>query len=73
MRVDNPSQSIQRTGLEIAIIGQSGRFPGAQNVAQFWQNLCNGAESISHFSEEDSFVQSQICALEGCGRRNRSL
>ena len=53
MRVDNPSQSIQRTGLEIAIIGQSGRFPGAQNVAQFWQNLCNGAESISHFSEEE--------------------
>ncbi|MHC5729530.1 MAG: beta-ketoacyl synthase N-terminal-like domain-containing protein, partial [Nostoc sp.] len=29
----------------------SGRFPGAKNTDQFWQNLCNGVESISFFSE----------------------
>ncbi|MBU7586542.1 MAG: acyltransferase domain-containing protein [Nostoc sp. TH1S01] len=37
----------------IAIIGMAGRFPGAKNVAQFWQNLCNGVESISFFSDAE--------------------
>ncbi|MFE4108627.1 type I polyketide synthase [Almyronema epifaneia] len=40
-------------GLEIAVIGLSGRFPGAQNVAQFWQNLCDGQESITFFAPEE--------------------
>ncbi|MHC5751337.1 type I polyketide synthase [Nostoc sp. JL23] len=35
----------------VAIIGMSGRFPGAKNTDQFWQNLCNGVESISFFSD----------------------
>jgi amino acid adenylation domain-containing protein len=42
----------------IAIVGMSGRFPGANNIGQFWANLRNGVESITHFSEaelEDSF------------------
>ncbi len=30
----------------IAIIGMAGRFPGAADVDQFWQNLSNGVESI---------------------------
>ena len=37
----------------IAVIGMSGRFPGARNVAEFWNNLANGVESISFFSDED--------------------
>ncbi|MCX7568805.1 beta-ketoacyl synthase N-terminal-like domain-containing protein [Tumebacillus sp. DT12] len=37
----------------IAIVGLSGRFPGAKNTAEFWQNLIGGAESIEVFSEED--------------------
>ncbi|ASC71029.1 type I polyketide synthase [Halomicronema hongdechloris C2206] len=37
----------------IAIIGIAGRFPGARSVEQFWQNLCNGVESISFFSDEE--------------------
>lgn len=40
-------------GLEIAIIGTSCRFPGAQNPDEFWQNLKNGVESITWFSESD--------------------
>src|SRR5258708_24851927 len=43
----------------IAIIGMSGRFPGAQNLAEFWQNLKNGVESISFFSRAE---------LEAAGR-----
>lgn len=43
----------QYTGLEIAIIGMSGRFPGAGNIKSFWNNLKNGVESISFFSDEE--------------------
>ncbi len=40
-------------GLDVAIIGLSGRFPGSSNVEEFWQNLINGKESISFFSDEE--------------------
>jgi acyl transferase domain-containing protein/acyl carrier protein len=36
----------------IAIIGMSGRFPGAPDLAAYWRNLCAGVESISHFSDD---------------------
>ncbi|WP_338848538.1 SDR family NAD(P)-dependent oxidoreductase [Massilia sp. W12] len=34
------------TGLEIAIIGMAGRFPGAGNVEQYWRNIAAGIESV---------------------------
>ncbi|MER3588643.1 MAG: beta-ketoacyl synthase, partial [Mastigocladus sp. ERB_26_1] len=37
----------------IAIIGISGRFPGAKNIEKFWQNLRLGVESISLFTDEE--------------------
>ncbi len=40
-------------GLAIAIIGMSGRFSGAKNIEEFWQNLRDGVESISFFSDEE--------------------
>ncbi|HLP88083.1 MAG TPA: SDR family NAD(P)-dependent oxidoreductase [Nostocaceae cyanobacterium] len=40
-------------GAEIAIIGLSGRFPGAKNIDEFWQNLQAGVESITFFSDEE--------------------
>ena len=46
------------TSHKIAIIGMSGQFPGADSIELFWSNLCNGIDSISHFSDaelEDSF------------------
>jgi acyl transferase domain-containing protein len=33
----------------VAIVGMAGRFPGARNVREFWQNLVAGRESISFF------------------------
>ena len=36
----------------IAIIGMAGRFPGAKDVDQFWQNLRDGVESIEFFSDQ---------------------
>ncbi len=44
----------------IAIIGLSGRFPGARCVLEFWNNLCAGAASITRFNDdelEDSFSE----------------
>jgi len=41
------------TGLEIAVIGMSGRFPGANSISQFWENIKAGMESISFFSDEE--------------------
>jgi acyl transferase domain-containing protein len=52
-----------RTGLEIAVIGLAGRFPGADNVAQFWDNLKNGVESIAFFSDrelQEAGVESEL-------------
>jgi amino acid adenylation domain-containing protein len=34
----------------IAVIGMAGRFPGAKNIHEFWDNIKNGVESISFFS-----------------------
>ena len=37
----------------IAIIGMSGRYSGAKDIEQFWQNIRDGVESLSFFSEEE--------------------
>jgi amino acid adenylation domain-containing protein len=42
-----------RTEGAVAIIGMSGRFPGANGVAAFWENLKAGVDSITFFSEEE--------------------
>lgn len=44
-------------GIEkIAVIGLSGRFPGAKNVDEFWDNLCKGKESISFFDFDKNAI-----------------
>ncbi len=47
------NSSDKRTGSEIAIIGMSGRFPGAKNVDEYWGNLRDGVESISFFTDKE--------------------
>jgi amino acid adenylation domain-containing protein len=37
----------------IAIIGMTGRFPGADSVEDFWQNLCDGVESVTFFDRNE--------------------
>jgi len=41
------------TNYDIAIIGMSGRFPGAPNLEMFWRNLRDGVESITFFTDEE--------------------
>ncbi len=47
-----PTASTELTK-EIAIIGMAGRFPGAENIDEFWQNLHDGVESIVKLSDEE--------------------
>lgn len=50
-RRDQARQDVKQD--DIAIIGMTCRFPGATTVEQFWQNLCQGVESITSFTEEE--------------------
>ncbi|WP_068618108.1 hybrid non-ribosomal peptide synthetase/type I polyketide synthase [Paenibacillus tuaregi] len=38
---------------DIAIIGMAGRFPGADNLQMFWQQLQQGKEGITFFTEDE--------------------
>ncbi|MCC3472732.1 MULTISPECIES: beta-ketoacyl synthase N-terminal-like domain-containing protein [unclassified Microcoleus] len=51
--MDNSEKTTQSSLEGIAIVGMAGRFPGAKNVDEFWQNLRDGVESISFFSEQE--------------------
>lgn len=35
------------TSLDIAIVGVSGKYPGADNLVQFWDNLCKSKDCIT--------------------------
>ena len=41
----------EATGIEIAIVGMAGRFPGADDVDAFWRNVQGGVESVSRFTD----------------------
>jgi acyl transferase domain-containing protein/acyl carrier protein len=41
------------TGLEIAVIGMAGRFPGARDIDEFWENLKKGVESVHFYRDEE--------------------
>jgi len=51
------------SGIEIAVIGMAGRFPGARNLDQFWQNLCDGVESIRFFTDEELLAKGVAAEL----------
>ncbi|WP_424186646.1 amino acid adenylation domain-containing protein [Actinokineospora sp. G85] len=38
---------------DVAIVGMAGRFPGAGDIDQFWDNLSRGVESIERIDEQD--------------------
>jgi amino acid adenylation domain-containing protein len=47
----------------VAIVGMAGRFPGARNLRQFWENLRAGVESISFFSDEELDLEGADASL----------
>lgn len=40
-------------GLEIAVIGISGQFPGSEDHRQYWENLLAGKELLKTFTDEE--------------------
>jgi acyl transferase domain-containing protein len=42
---------------DIAIVGMSGRFPGARTIEAFWQNLKDGVDSRTVFSDDELRAQ----------------
>jgi len=63
-------------GLEIAIIGMSGRFPGAANVERLWQNLRAGLESLTFFSDAElaaAGIEATVYQAPNYVRANRIL
>jgi|GEM_PF-1482908 len=42
-----------RTGLEIAVIGMAGSFPGAADIEAFWANLLGGQDAISRLGDDE--------------------
>ena len=53
----------QVNGRDIAVIGMAGRFPGAKNLDEFWENLKKGRETISFFSDKE-LIEAGIPAQE---------
>ncbi len=43
----------EQASSSIAVIGMAGRFPGANGVEEFWENLREGVESVSFFTDEE--------------------
>ena len=41
---------------DIAIVGMAVHVPGAKGLQQYWQNIVDGVESISHFSREEMLI-----------------
>ncbi|MDE9482416.1 KR domain-containing protein [Xenorhabdus bovienii] len=46
------SAGVAADGMDIAIIGLAGRYPQADNLAQLWQNLSGGVDSITEIPSE---------------------
>ncbi|SFD47774.1 type I polyketide synthase [Paracidovorax konjaci] len=49
----NTLSSHEPGGLEIAIVGMAGRFPGAPDIDTFWQRIRDGVESVKHYTDEE--------------------
>ena len=48
-----PREDVLQRDNAIAIVAMTGRFPGADDVDTFWDNLCAGVESTRFFTDEE--------------------
>ena len=49
----DPASASLDPAKSIAIVGLQLRYPGATTLAEFWQNLRNGVESITFFTDDE--------------------
>ncbi|KTC65055.1 Polyketide synthase module (plasmid) [Legionella adelaidensis] len=47
-----PKQRRKEYNTDIAIVGMACRFPGTHSVEEYWENLCEGRESLTRFSQD---------------------
>ncbi|MGA8204864.1 MAG: polyketide synthase, partial [Woeseiaceae bacterium] len=55
----------------IAVVGLAGRFPGARDCDEFWQNLREGRETLSFFSDQELIDAGYIREADR-GKRTRA-
>lgn len=46
-------RTVKPSGADVAIIGMAGRFPGADNINEFWENLKAGKETTRFFIDNE--------------------
>lgn len=44
---------MQNEQFKVALIGMSGRFPGARSLQEYWQNLVSGVETIQCYTDDE--------------------
>lgn len=49
---EKSSKTMQYQDSDIAVIGMSGRFPGADNIESLWENIKNGVNSVTDANEK---------------------
>ena len=42
---------------DLAVVGMAGRFPGADSIDEFWENLKVGKDSLRKFTKEELQVR----------------
>ena len=58
------SRDLSIAETDIAVVGMAGRFPGARTVRAFWENLRNGVEAVTSFTDEELLAaQVELAAL----------
>ena len=59
---ENTSGKPIQDNSSVAIIGMAGTFTGADNLEQYWQNILDGVESMSRYSDEElqNFVDKSL-------------
>ena len=62
-KTDAEKSDTDATGLEIAVVGLAGRFPGAPDVDAFWRNIREGVESVEHFTDAQLRAQGVPASL----------
>lgn len=52
LKKKNTVNEYAKQAMDIAIIGMSGRFPGADNLEEFWENLTHGVDSVTEIPKD---------------------
>ncbi len=72
----DPDDALDTASYDVAVVGMSGRFPGAADTEAFWRNLVGGVESIRDFTDEElaaAGISPEVYGRPGYVRRGAVL